>query len=69
MAADEVQTLCGSPTMKDTLQSGRVKHSYLRGPMDSRSDALHITFDNGQVIDYSYFDPATGQKATLIPAP
>jgi len=65
----KVKQLCGSPSLTANQPGNRVKYSYLRGPMDMRSDGLDITFESGTLIDFNYFDPVSGSRKTLAAKP
>lgn len=64
-----VKQLCGSPSLTANQPGNRVKYSYLRGPMDMRSDGLDITFESGNLIDFNYFDPVSGSRKNLAAKP
>jgi hypothetical protein len=65
----KVKELCGSPSLTANQPGNRVKFSYLRGPMDMRSDGLDITFESGALIEFNYFDPVSGNRKNLAPKP
>jgi hypothetical protein len=61
----EVKRKCGEPSLTSQQEGGRVKYSYLRGPMDMKSDGLDVFFENGTLVESKYFDPVSGKRQNL----
>ena len=65
----EVKRKCGEPSLTSQQEGGRVKYSYLRGPMDMKSDGLDVFFENGSLVESKYFDPVSGKRQNLPAQP